>query len=121
MSLKKNDQSKDIKSNHYFQRVYDVTCLIPAGRVSTYGAIADFLALGSARMVGWALNHCHSSDAVIPAHRVVNRLGELSGRLHFATPTLMQERLEAEGVAVRDDKVIKMEELFWHPREIEEY
>lgn len=121
MSLKKNNQNKDVKSNHYFQRVYDVTSLIPKGRISTYGAIADFLALGSARMVGWALNHCHSSDIIIPAHRVVNRLGELSGRLHFATPTLMQERLQAEGVNIVNNKVENMEKIFWHPRELEEY
>jgi methylated-DNA-protein-cysteine methyltransferase related protein len=110
-----------ISNDHYFQRVYDVTSLIPVGRVSTYGAIADFLALGSARMVGWALNHCHSSDDVIPAHRVVNRLGELSGRVHFATPTLMQERLQAEGVKIENDKVVDMESVFWHPRELENY
>jgi len=121
MATIKISPDKDVKSDHYFQRVYDVTCLIPAGRVSTYGAIADFLALGSARMVGWALNHCHSSDDIIPAHRVVNRLGELSGRLHFATPMLMQERLESEGVEIIDHKVANMDALFWHPREVEEY
>jgi len=121
MPTKKISPDKDEKRDHYFDRVYDVTSLIPAGRVSTYGAIADFLALGSARMVGWALNHCHSCDDDIPAHRVVNRLGELSGRLHFATPTLMQERLESEGVEVIDHKVVKMDELFWHPRELKEY
>jgi methylated-DNA-protein-cysteine methyltransferase related protein len=106
-----------ISSDHYFQKVYDVTCLIPSGRVSTYGAIADFLSLGSARMVGWALNHCHNSDTVIPAHRVVNRLGQLSGRLHFKTPTMMQERLEAEGIEIKDDVVVDMKTLFWHPRD----
>ena len=122
MSTKKSGTSKDIKSEHYFQRVYDITCLIPYGRVSTYGAIADFLALGSARMVGWALNHCHSADTIIPAHRVVNRKGELSGRLHSATPALMIERLESVVISIsEDDKVDKMEELFWHPRELENY
>ena len=112
---------KDTLSDHYFQKVYDVTSMIPSGRVSTYGAIADFLALGSARMVGWALNHCHSADHIIPAHRVVNRLGELSGRLHFATPTLMEERLESEGIEVENNKIVSMEKNFWHPREMEEY
>lgn len=121
MPTKKISPDKDVKNDHYFERVYDVTRLIPSGKVSTYGAIADFLALGSARMVGWALNHCHSSDDIIPAHRVVNRLGELSGRLHFATPTLMQERLESEGIEIIDHKVVRMNELFWHPRELEEY
>jgi methylated-DNA-protein-cysteine methyltransferase related protein len=109
--------SKKISNDHYFQKVYDVTCLIPYGRVSTYGAIADFLSLGSARMVGWALNHCHSADNEIPAHRVVNRLGELSGRMHFGTPTLMQERLEAEGIKIEKDKIVEMSTLFWHPKE----
>ncbi len=112
---------KNTSEDHYFQKVYDVTCLIPAGRVSTYGAIADFLALGSARMVGWALNHCHSNDHIVPAHRVVNRLGELSGRTHFSTPTLMQERLEVEGIKIIDNKVVDMPSRFWHPREWAEY
>jgi methylated-DNA-protein-cysteine methyltransferase-like protein len=71
-------------------------------------------------MVGWAMNASHKLPG-IPAHRVVNRLGELSGRLHFATSTLMQERLESEGVKILDHKVVKMDELFWHPREVEEY
>ena len=83
--------------NNYYQSVYDVTSLIPKGRVSTYGAIADYLSLGSARMVGWALNQVHTSDQDVPAHRVINRKGELSGRMHFQTPTIMQEKLEAEG------------------------
>ena len=121
MATKKPESTKDHKSDHYFERVYDVTCMIPMGKVSTYGAIADFLALGSARMVGWALNHCHSADHNIPAHRVVNRLGELSGRLHFASPTLMQERLEAEGVEIKEHKVINMDTCFWHPRQMVEY
>ena len=112
---------KDTVSDHYFQKVYDVTSMIPFGRVSTYGAIADFLALGSARMVGWALNHCHSADDIIPAHRVVNRLGELSGRLHFATPTLMEERLLCEGVEVVNHKIVNIDKYFWHPREMQEY
>jgi methylated-DNA-protein-cysteine methyltransferase related protein len=121
MSTNKPESAKDRRSDHYFERVYDVTCMIPSGKVSTYGAIADFLALGSARMVGWALNHCHSNDNNIPAHRVVNRLGELSGRLHFATPTLMQERLMSEGIEVVDHKVVDMPTYFWHPRQMEEY
>lgn len=109
-----------IDEDHYFQKVWDVTSLIPYGRVTTYGAIADFLALGSARMAGWALNHCHNNENPVPAHRVVNRLGELSGRLHFGTPTLMQERLEAEGISVKDDKITDFNSLFWHPSEIEQ-
>lgn len=102
------------KEPTYYENVYDVVRLIPSGRVTNYGAIADFLTLGSARMVGWALNQgLHRGD--VPAHRVVNRKGELSGRIHFATPTLMQELLEAEGVVVEDHKVKDFAELFWSP------
>ncbi len=100
----------------YWEQVYAVTRAIPEGRVTTYGAIADFLALGSARMVGWALfQNLKSLD--VPAHRVVNRKGELSGRRHFATPSLMEELLEAEGVAVKNDRVQQFDKLFWHPAE----
>jgi methylated-DNA-protein-cysteine methyltransferase related protein len=101
----------------YYDLVYAVTRQVPRGRVTNYGAIADFLALGSSRMVGWALNQCHNRPDV-PAHRVVNRLGELSGRHHFPTPTMMQEMLESEGVEVRDDKVVDFKQLFWHPQEL---
>lgn len=100
----------------YHEKIFQVTKAIPKGRVTTYGAIADFLALGSARMVGWALNKCHTFGDV-PAHRVVNRKGELSGRLQFPTPTTMQERLEAEGVIIKKEKVVEFEERFWHPSE----
>lgn len=98
----------------YYENVYDVVRLIPSGRVTTYGSIADFLTLGSARMVGWALNQAlHRGD--VPAHRVVNRKGELSGRIHFATPTLMQELLESEGVKVVEHKVDNFDERYWSP------
>ena len=97
----------------YFEQVYKVTEAIPFGRVTNYGAIADFLALGSARMVGWALNK--SGHLSIPAHRVVNRKGELSGRNQFPTPTLMQELLENEGVEIINNKVVDFENKFWHP------
>lgn len=107
-----------MKQNDYFQKVFDVTQMIPEGRVTNYGAIADFLSLGSARMVGWALNKCHFSPEGIPAHRVVNRKGELSGRNAFPEPHLMQERLEAEGVKVVDHKVVDFDTLFWHPENI---
>jgi methylated-DNA-protein-cysteine methyltransferase-like protein len=103
---------------NYYEQVYAVVREIPFGRVSTYGAIADYLALGSARMVGWALNRSfgHAED-VIPAHRVVNRKGELSGRNHFATPTLMKELLENEGLEIKDNQVVHFEKFFWHPEE----
>ena len=100
----------------YYDLVYAVARQVPFGRVTTYGAIADFLALGASRMVGWALNNCVPGDGV-PAHRVVNRKGELSGRRHFATPTLMQELLEAEGVRIEDDRVADFKSLFWRPAE----
>ena len=109
---------KFLADTSYWEKVYEVTKRIPRGRVSTYGAIAEYLSLGSARMVGWALNHAHSVMDV-PAHRVVNRVGELSGRHMFATPTLMQERLESEGVEINNDKVRDFKQLFWHPGEVE--
>lgn len=108
-----------MKEDHYFQRVYDVTCLIPEGRVSTYGAIADFLALGSARMVGWALNNLKEERAYVPAHRVVNRKGFLSGKNFFQPPQLMIDRLEKEGIKIKDDTVVDFANVFWHPRELE--
>lgn len=99
---------------HYIEQVYAVTQQVPAGRVTTYGAIAGYLALGAARMVGWALNNSFAMDRV-PAHRVVNRKGELSGRIHFVTPTRMQELLEQEGVTIEDDAVVDFEARFWDP------
>ena len=102
----------------YIQKVFEVTRLIPVGRVSTYGSIADYLALGSARMVGWALNKCNwAGDDPVPAHRVVNRKGELSGRGNFPTPSMMQELLESEGVVIDNHKVQQFKELLWVPAE----
>ncbi len=103
---------------NYFEQVYAVTRLVPRGRVTTYGAIADYLALGSARMVGWALNKSFSTGGV-PAHRVVNRKGELSGRNYFPTPDMMQELLEQEGVVIKNNCVQNFEGLYWHPQELE--
>ncbi len=99
---------------NYVEDVHQVTRLIPYGRISTYGAIADYLALGSARMVGWALNRSFSGENV-PAHRVVNRKGELSGRHQFPHPGMMQELLESEAVVRVDSKVRDFDELFWNP------
>ena len=99
----------------YHTKVFEVTCLIPIGRVSTYGAIADYLCLGSARMVGWALNKCSAYKDFVPAHRVVNSKGELSGRNQFHTPTMMQEMLEQEGIKVENNKILNFKEVFWHP------
>lgn len=100
----------------FFEKVYHVTCHIPAGRISTYGAIARYLgSAGSARMVGWALNNCHSLGEFIPAHRVVNRNGILTGKHHFDTPNAMKQLLENENIEVEDDKVINFTELYWDP------
>ena len=105
-----------MKKENYIEAVYDVARAIPKGRVTSYGTIAAVLGLGSARMVGWALNKCQPSDKV-PAHRVVNSKGELSGRNNFTPPSAMQERLEKEGVVVKNDKVVDFEKVHWHPEE----
>ena len=102
---------------HYIENVYDVVRSIPPGRVSTYGAIADYLALGSARMVGWALRNLSNMHGDVPAHRVVNRIGELSGRASFGATGMMQALLESEGVEVKNDKVVNFKTRFWHPSE----
>jgi methylated-DNA-protein-cysteine methyltransferase-like protein len=102
----------------YFDKVYNVTNAIPSGRVSTYGAIADYLALGSARMVGWALNKCHNAEKPVAAHRVVNRKGELTGRNMFPHPDMMQQFLEKEGVIIKNNKVVEFDKHFWHPAEL---
>lgn len=101
----------------YYTAVYDVVCTVPEGRVTTYGAIADYLTLGSARMVGYALRQLPGSLREIPAHRVVNANGELSGRHAFKPPGLMQELLELEGIKVRNDRVVDFQSLYWHPEE----
>ena len=102
----------------FFQRVWDVVATIPTGRVSTYGHIARHLGIGhAARTVGWALKAVARADgpAAIPCHRVVNRVGALSGRLHFETPTVMEERLRAEGVAFTDDGRVDLAQHLWDP------
>ncbi len=104
-----------MRPTNYFEKVYFVVKHIPHGRVSTYGAIADFLSLGSARMVGWALNQVSFIDSEVPAHRVVNRKGELSGRNHFPTPTIMEELLVQESVPVENNQIREFSSYFWHP------
>ena len=101
-----------------FDDIYEVVRLIPHGRVTNYGAIAKYLGGGGARMVGWALNQLKKTNDV-PAHRVVNRLGELSGRMMFPSPIEMQKRLEKEGIKVENDKVVEFKKLFWHPEELD--
>lgn len=101
--------------------IYAVVRATPPGRVTTYGAIAAVLGMKSgARLVGWALNQANALALDVPAHRVVNRNGELTGKAHFPTPDAMQERLEAEGVEIIDDKVVDFERLFWDPANLEE-
>jgi methylated-DNA-protein-cysteine methyltransferase-like protein len=101
--------------SNFFNDVYDVVRLIPPGRVTTYGAIAKYLgAARSSRMVGWAMNASHTQPD-IPAHRVVNRQGMLTGKMMFAYPMQMQELLESEGVRVVNDKVVEFERVLWEP------
>ena len=100
----------------FFEKVYQVTRLIPEGRVTSYGAIARYLgAPGSARMVGWALNNAHQLESFIPAHRVVNRNGLLTGKHHFPGPDVMEQLLREEGVEVENDQVVDFQRLFWDP------
>ncbi|HET7896926.1 MAG TPA: MGMT family protein, partial [Flavisolibacter sp.] len=100
----------------FFEQVFEVVRLIPEGRVTSYGAIAAALGTKlSARMVGWAMNASHVTKPKVPAHRVVNRNGMLSGKMHFSSPEQMQELLEKEGIKVVDDKVQDFDKLFWNP------
>lgn len=100
----------------FFKKVYKVTKLIPPGRVTSYGAIASFLGSPqAARTVGWALNASHTQEEFIPAHRVVNRNGILTGKHHFRHPSLMQELLENEGITVVNDQILDFKKLFWDP------
>lgn len=106
------------KKSDFFQNVYDVVRLIPRGKVTSYGAIGAYLgAARSARMVGWAMNNAHSIQPPIPAHRVVNRNGLLTGRAHFTPPTQMQELLEKEGIKVVNDQIVNFKTHFWEPIE----
>lgn len=99
----------------FFDRVYAVVRLIPPGRVTSYGAIASYLgARRSSRMVGWAMNAAHQHGDV-PAHRVVNRVGLLTGKMHFADPDAMEQRLTEEGIEVKDDQVMNFKTVFWDP------
>lgn len=104
------------KKYSFFEDVFEVAKLIPRGRVTSYGAIAAYLGLrSSARMVGWAMNAAHM-DKKVPAHRVVNSQGLLTGKHHFVPPSAMEERLKKEGVKVVKDKVVDFEKKFWDPR-----
>jgi methylated-DNA-protein-cysteine methyltransferase-like protein len=104
------------KHKDFFEMVYQVVRLIPKGKVTNYGAIAKYLGSArSSRMVGWAMNAAHSQKKKVPAHRVVNRNGELTGKHHFTTPNMMQELLEKEGLKIVKDKIKNFDAHFWNP------
>ena len=104
------------KENSFFQKFYQVVRQIPEGRVTSYGAIAKYLgAARSSRMVGWAMNASHQDDT-IPAHRVVNRQGLLTGKHHFGGTNLMQQLLENEGVVIHSNQIQNFKDCFWDPQ-----
>ena len=112
-----SEKPRTVNREHsFFENVYDVVRQIPKGRVTSYGAIANYLGTkSSARMVGWAMIAAHSAKPKVPAHRVVNRNGMLTGKVHFATPTLMEELLLKEKIKVEEDIIFGFEDLFWDP------
>ena len=104
-----------MNSKDFFQKVYEVVKMIPSGRVSTYGLIAKYLgSVKSSRVVGYAMNASHQNSD-IPAHRVVNRLGILTGKHHFSGTTLMKNLLESEGVKIQNDRVVNFKKVVWDP------
>jgi methylated-DNA-protein-cysteine methyltransferase related protein len=106
------------KEDTFFTMVYEVARQIPKGRVTSYGAIAAAIGTkSSARMVGWAMNGCHRVRPKVPAHRVVNRNGLLTGKFHFDPPEKMEELLKKEGIKVKNDQVVDFKKLFWDPLE----
>ncbi len=115
--MSKSTLSLNEKHKDFFDSVYAIVREIPLGKVTSYGAIAQCLgAKHGSRMVGWAMNAAHSNPT-IPAHRVVNRNGLLTGKNHFSSPTEMQERLEKEGVSVKEDQIENFKNHFWNPSE----
>ena len=113
---KKETARSTNKQYSFFEDVYDVVRQIPKGRVTSFGAIANYLGTRmSARMVGWAMNGAHNASPPVPAQRVLNRNGMLTGKAHFSTPTKMEELLAKERVKVENDTVVDFEKLFWDP------
>ena len=105
-----------MSKNDFFDKVYKVVRKIPEGKVTSYGAIASYLgAKKSARLVGWAMNASHGDNS-IPAHRVVNRIGLLTGKHHFGGTKVMQQLLENEGIEIKANKIQNLENFFWDPR-----
>ena len=114
--IKKETPKSTLKEYSFFSDVYDVVRQIPKGRVTSYGAIAAYLGSKlSARMVGWAMNAAHGAKPKVPAQRVVNRNGMLTGKHHFGTPTQMEELLKKDGVKVKNDTVVDFNKRFWDP------
>lgn len=108
----------NMTENNFFHSVYEVVRLIPKGRVTSYGAIASYLgSKQSSRMVGWAMNNAHYPGSDIPAHRVVNRNGLLTGKAHFGGEK-MRELLEAEGIEVKNDRIVDLKKVFWDPESL---
>jgi methylated-DNA-protein-cysteine methyltransferase-like protein len=115
MKSKKTTKSNGIRTYNFFEDVFEVVKLIPKGRVTSYGAIAKYLGTKmSARMVGWAMNAAHG-DKKVPAHRVVNRIGLLTGKHHFTPPSSMEAQLKKEGIKVVKDKIQDFPNCFWDP------
>lgn len=116
---------KNPKKNNegFFNKVYEVVRLIPFGKVTSYGAIAKYLGSAqSSRMVGWAMNNSHTQDNYVPAHRVVNRNGLLTGKHHFGNTNTMKQLLENEGLKVENDQITDFERHFWDPlKELKSY
>jgi methylated-DNA-protein-cysteine methyltransferase-like protein len=103
-------------NSDFFDQVFQVVRLIPKGRVTSYGAIANYLgAKSSSRVVGYAMNAAHSQKEYVPAHRVLNRNGQLTGKHHFSTPYLMQELLEKEKIKIENDTVVNLQKHYWDP------
>lgn len=118
-SVKKEERPRikgEAKEYSFFQDVFDVVRQIPKGRATSYGAIANYIGTKlSARMVGWAMNTAHIATPKVPAHRVVNRNGMLTGRHHFPTPTLMEELLIKEKIKIKDNTIVDFDKIFWDP------
>jgi methylated-DNA-protein-cysteine methyltransferase-like protein len=116
MEKKLKNRPKKSQPDNFFQRVYEVVKCIPPGRVTSYGAIARYIGSPqSSRMVGWAMNSSHLQTDNLPAHRVVNRNGVLTGKHHFRHENLMQELLESEGIEVENDQILQFMKHFWDP------
>ena len=113
--MQKKTKAEEIDNKDFFEKVYELVAQIPSGKVTTYGAIAKAIGIrSSARMVGWAMNNSHQQPRNIPAHRVVNRTGLLTGKQHFGGQDVMKELLESEGVLIENDQVLNFEEIFWN-------